>query len=105
MAEMERVTVSTLSRDQVEEIVRGMDWTAIHQARVFENFGDRVVLYTDGLVERRAESIVDSLDRLLRVVPVCGTARTACRELLGLLGVTAGSGDDVCVLTLDRRSA
>ena len=48
MAEMERVTVSTLSRDQVEEIVRGMDWTAIHQARVFENFGDRVVLYTDG---------------------------------------------------------
>lgn len=44
----ETVRVSTLSKDKVEEIVRGMDWTAIHQARVFEDFGDRVVLYTDG---------------------------------------------------------
>jgi serine phosphatase RsbU (regulator of sigma subunit) len=64
--------------------------------------GDRLVLYTDGLVERRNETIVDGLDRLIAVAPHGGAAGTACRELLAVLGVAAGSGDDVCVLTLDR---
>ena len=45
----ERVPVSTLKKDQVEEIVRGMDWTAIHRARVFVGDEDnRLVLFTDG---------------------------------------------------------
>jgi serine phosphatase RsbU (regulator of sigma subunit) len=64
--------------------------------------GDRVVLYTDGLVERRGESIAEGLDRLVRLAPRGGTAGAACRELLEALGVAVGSGDDVCVLTLDR---
>ena len=64
--------------------------------------GDRVVLYTDGLVERRGESIEDGLARLVGLAPRDGTAAAACRELLDALGVAAGSGDDVCVLTLDR---
>jgi len=67
--------------------------------------GDRVVLYTDGLVERRGENIVDGLDRLLRLVPRGGPAGTACREVLDVLGVASGGGDDVCVLTLDRLRA
>jgi serine phosphatase RsbU (regulator of sigma subunit) len=67
--------------------------------------GDRVVLYTDGLIERRGESIVDGLDRLLRVVPHDGAAETACRQLVNVLGVAQGGGDDVCVLTLDRLPA
>jgi serine phosphatase RsbU (regulator of sigma subunit) len=67
--------------------------------------GDRFVLYTDGLVERRGEYIVDGLDRLTRLVPRGGAAGTACRELLDVLGVGTGGGDDVCVLTLDRLPA
>jgi serine phosphatase RsbU (regulator of sigma subunit) len=64
--------------------------------------GDRLVLYTDGLVERRGESIVAGLDRLVSVAPHEGAAETACHQLLAVLGVVDGSGDDVCVLTLDR---
>ncbi len=44
----ERVPVGTLSKDEVEEIVRDMDWTAIHKARVLNDAGDRVALFTDG---------------------------------------------------------
>ena len=67
--------------------------------------GDRFVLYTDGLVERRGETIVDGLDRLTRLVPRGGGAQAACRALLDVLGVGSGGGDDVCVLTLDRLPA
>ena len=67
--------------------------------------GDRLVLYTDGLVERRGESIVQGIERLRRLVPLTGTAGAACRDLLDLLEVSAGSTDDICVLTLDRLPA
>lgn len=64
--------------------------------------GDRLVLYTDGLIERRGESISEGLERLRRLVPSAGTAANACRALLEHLGVSDGPGDDICVLTLDR---
>lgn len=66
--------------------------------------GDRLVLYTDGLVERHDESITDGMERLRRLVPRGGAADAACHELLELLGVGGGGGDDICVLTLDRLS-
>ncbi len=64
--------------------------------------GDRLVLYTDGLIERRGESISEGLERLRRRVPSAGTAADACRALLEVFGVSDGPGDDICVLTLDR---
>ena len=67
--------------------------------------GERVVLYTDGLVERRGESLTDGLERLRTAVPADGDAAATCRALLDRLGVAAGGGDDVCVLTLVCRRA
>jgi hypothetical protein len=63
--------------------------------------GDRVVLYTDGLVERRGESIADGLERLRLLVPVGGGAGDACATMMDSLGIAGARGDDVCVLTLD----
>jgi hypothetical protein len=60
-----------------------------------------MVLYTDGLVERRGESIADGLERLLSTAPRGGSAGDACRQLLQSLSVAGGRGDDVCVLCLD----
>ena len=63
---------------------------------------DRFVLYTDGLVERRGESLTVGLERLREHVPTVGDAAATCRSLLDSLGVAAGGGDDVCVLALRR---
>lgn len=62
--------------------------------------GDRLVLVTDGLVERRGESLEDGLDRLAAAVRRCvglDSERTA-QELVTAGGV---SDDDIAVLVVD----
>jgi len=62
--------------------------------------GSRLVLYTDGLVERRDEPLDVSIDHLARELeawaerPLAGLADGVADALLG----TGPSGDDVCVL-------
>ncbi len=64
--------------------------------------GDRVLLYTDGLVERRCSDIDDRMGRLLTVArrerdqPLADAVRTITDEMLH--GVTAP--DDACALLL-----
>ena len=63
--------------------------------------GDVIVLYTDGLVERRGESVADGLDRLARAVRRIDAtdAETLCDALLAeLLPPTATRADDVALL-------
>lgn len=43
---MQRASEMTI--DQVEDVLRDMDWRAIHEARVFSDYGESVVLHTDG---------------------------------------------------------
>jgi serine phosphatase RsbU (regulator of sigma subunit) len=79
----------------------GIDAHTGYEVRVTDvGVGDRLVLYTDGLVERRGESIVDGLERLRRAAPEGGTAKSACASMMEVLGA-AGLTDDVCILTLD----
>lgn len=66
--------------------------------------GGRLFLYTDGLVERRGESLGDGLDRLRQEAPVGGTAEAACQAVMARMGLDAARGDDVCVLVLDRQA-
>lgn len=37
-----------MTPDEVRDVLRGMDWTGIHKVRVFSDYGDSVVLFTDG---------------------------------------------------------
>lgn len=60
--------------------------------------GDVVVVFTDGLVERRAESIEHGLERLRDAITEMGDGADPGLSLITRLAVDAQ--DDVCVLTL-----
>jgi chemotaxis family two-component system sensor kinase Cph1 len=67
--------------------------------------GDRVVLVTDGLIERRRENIDDGLERLRAVVE--SLAREPLAPMVEQLLMIAGPGDvpddDIAVLAFDFR--
>ena len=67
--------------------------------------GDRVVLYTDGLVERRREPIDESLERLRSAADGFeGAVEALCDHLIEALRPPAGAAlDDIAVIALERR--
>ncbi len=68
--------------------------------------GDRIVLYTDGLVERRREPIDESLERLRTTAEGFeGTVEALCDHLIDALRPPAGAVmDDTAVVALRRRA-
>ncbi|WP_238006889.1 SpoIIE family protein phosphatase [Dactylosporangium sp. AC04546] len=69
--------------------------------------GSRLLLYTDGLIERRGESILDGLDRLAALV---GERRDAALEELteqvsDALVPSEGGHDDMCLLAVEFHDA
>lgn len=68
--------------------------------------GGRVVLYTDGLVERRDEPIDDSLARLLAAADGwTGSLEGLCDHLLTRMAPPRGAPhDDIALIALERRA-
>ena len=68
--------------------------------------GDRIVLYTDGLVERRREPIDDSLERLRSAAEGFeGSVEALTDHLLAALSPPPGSPhDDIAIIALRRRA-
>jgi hypothetical protein len=66
--------------------------------------GDRIVLYTDGLVERRREPIDESLERLrLTAEGFDGPVDELCAHLIEALRPPAGAvHDDIAVIAVKR---
>ena len=65
--------------------------------------GDAVLLFTDGLIERRGEDLGESLDALVRAV--ADGPLDPAGLVMSVLGRSVGGGprqDDVCVLALTR---
>lgn len=60
---------------------------------------DRLVLYTDGLIERRGETLDDGMDRLSAVLD--GAGQRSIVELV-TASATDEHDDDICVLELTR---
>jgi serine/threonine-protein kinase RsbW len=65
--------------------------------------GETLVLYTDGLVERRSEGIDEGLERLERATLLSsGSAATHADDICDALLGRDEQDDDVCVLTMRR---
>jgi CheY-like chemotaxis protein len=67
--------------------------------------GDRLVLYTDGLVERPGEIIDDSLQRLVAAAGGAQTLAALRRQLVDRLIGAAPLRDDVALLLAERHAA
>ncbi|HET7047507.1 MAG TPA: SpoIIE family protein phosphatase [Solirubrobacteraceae bacterium] len=62
--------------------------------------GEMILLYTDGLVERRGNSLTQGIEELLAVVRTGDTAEQACRNAMEALVPPEGLDDDVAMLVL-----
>jgi anti-sigma regulatory factor (Ser/Thr protein kinase) len=69
--------------------------------------GSLLILYTDGLVERRGEDLEDGLSRLSRAAMECAGLPTAsvCAELLRRMSPPGGYTDDVALLAVRPAGA
>ncbi|MBO8191714.1 SpoIIE family protein phosphatase [Streptomyces oryzae] len=72
------------------------------QASLPYRHGDTLVLYTDGLIERRDEDIDVGLGRLTDVLSECGRLGTEqlADTVLARLGVASGARDDIALLVV-----
>ncbi|MCH6160050.1 PP2C family protein-serine/threonine phosphatase [Streptomyces marispadix] len=72
------------------------------EARAHYDPGDCLILYTDGLVERRDESIDEGIGRLTEVLASCagGDAEEVADEVLAGMGVMEGAADDIALVII-----
>jgi putative methionine-R-sulfoxide reductase with GAF domain len=82
----------------------GVDAEAPRRTTVVElPSGDGLLLYTDGLIERRGQRLLESIDRMVGIVGG-GTPDQICNRLLGLLR-DQDAADDAAILALVRTDA
>ncbi|MGH9025611.1 MAG: PP2C family protein-serine/threonine phosphatase [Acidimicrobiia bacterium] len=67
--------------------------------------GTRLVLFTDGLVERRDESILDSIERARAYLDAAppGDLNGVCDRLIEWATSGRPREDDICILAVDFR--
>jgi anti-sigma regulatory factor (Ser/Thr protein kinase)/putative methionine-R-sulfoxide reductase with GAF domain len=61
---------------------------------------DTILLYTDGLIERRHESLTTGLERLRALAATAATAEALCRRVTDELVPPGGGDDDIAVVAL-----
>jgi anti-sigma regulatory factor (Ser/Thr protein kinase) len=62
--------------------------------------GETILMYTDGLIERRGEALTMGLERLRAAASVAASAEEICQRVIDALVPTLGSPDDVAVVAL-----
>jgi anti-sigma regulatory factor (Ser/Thr protein kinase)/putative methionine-R-sulfoxide reductase with GAF domain len=67
--------------------------------------GEVLMLYTDGLIERRGEPLSDGMSELLRVVSGAGSAEEACAQAMASLVPPEGLEDDLAVVAVENVAA
>jgi anti-sigma regulatory factor (Ser/Thr protein kinase)/putative methionine-R-sulfoxide reductase with GAF domain len=62
--------------------------------------GETVMLYTDGLIERRREPLTAGLERLRVYASVIASAETLCQRVIDRLVPPGGADDDVAIVVV-----
>jgi serine phosphatase RsbU (regulator of sigma subunit)/anti-sigma regulatory factor (Ser/Thr protein kinase) len=62
--------------------------------------GETILMYTDGLIERRGESLIAGLERLCETAGVVASAEELCQRVIDALVPALGAADDVAVVAL-----
>jgi anti-sigma regulatory factor (Ser/Thr protein kinase)/putative methionine-R-sulfoxide reductase with GAF domain len=62
--------------------------------------GETILMYTDGLIERRGESLTTGLERLRATAGVVASAEQLCQVVVDALVPALGSPDDVALVAL-----
>ena len=71
-----------------------------HETEATLEAGDTILLYTDGLVERRREPLTNGLERLRALAAVPATADQLCQRVIQGLMPPGGGDDDIAVVAL-----
>jgi anti-sigma regulatory factor (Ser/Thr protein kinase)/putative methionine-R-sulfoxide reductase with GAF domain len=77
-----------------------LPFAAYHEVETTLEAGDTILLYTDGLVERRREPLTDGLERLRALAAVRATADQLCQRVTKQLVPAEGGEDDIAVVAL-----
>jgi anti-sigma regulatory factor (Ser/Thr protein kinase) len=75
-------------------------FAAYHEVEVTLAPGDTILLYTDGLVERRREPLTNGLERLRALAAVPASADQLCQRVTEGLVPPEGGDDDIAVVAL-----
>jgi anti-sigma regulatory factor (Ser/Thr protein kinase) len=62
--------------------------------------GETILMYTDGLIERRGEALTAGLERLRATAGVAASAEEICQRVMDALVPGLGAADDVAVVAL-----
>jgi anti-sigma regulatory factor (Ser/Thr protein kinase)/putative methionine-R-sulfoxide reductase with GAF domain len=62
--------------------------------------GETILMYTDGLVERRGEALTTGLERLRATAGVAASAEEICQRVIDALVPALGAPDDVALVAL-----
>jgi anti-sigma regulatory factor (Ser/Thr protein kinase)/putative methionine-R-sulfoxide reductase with GAF domain len=77
-----------------------LPFAAYHEVEATLLPGDTLLLYTDGLIERRREPLTTGLERLRALAAAPGTAEQLCQRVTEQLVPPAGGDDDIAVVAL-----
>jgi anti-sigma regulatory factor (Ser/Thr protein kinase)/putative methionine-R-sulfoxide reductase with GAF domain len=77
-----------------------LPFAAYHEIEATLEPGDTLLLYTDGLIERRREPLTNGLERLRALATEPGTAEQLCQRVTEQLVPPGGGDDDIAVVAL-----
>jgi anti-sigma regulatory factor (Ser/Thr protein kinase) len=77
-----------------------LPFAAYHEAQETLQPGDTILLYTDGLVERRREPLTTGLERLRTLAAAPVSAEGLCQRVVDQLVPAAGGEDDIALVAL-----
>ena len=82
-----------------------IDYATFHQTEAMLEGGDTLLLYTDGLVEVRGESLDAGLGRLLETSQSAPSAEDLCRQISDGMVPRGGGSDDIAFVAVQQAPA